>query len=426
MSGVSEAGLVRLLFAIQFVTMGAMEMSGPFWPVRVRELGGAGAAAGVADTLVYVAPMLGIAATGAFWGRMGDRYGHRAMMLRALAGLALTQLALALATDVWLVLVLRFIQGACAGFSAPAQAYGVSLVAQERRGRLFAFLQISTNVGSLAGAVFGGWLLDRAGFAMINLGAATLCAASFGAVVVLLPAVAASPRGTGRGRDRAEAGACTGPVLVPLIVGLLVVHAALLATRLMPQSIFSLYVASTFVAPHWLVGLCYGLLATGFIVSALWWARVFERRGLSEALRLLGGVVLACGVLTAAAAATRDIVLFAALQFLWGVCLGATTPVLTALVSRAAPADRQGQVLGIVQSTAQIASITGIALGGAVAALWRPGAVYPAVSGLYVATAILILVVERRFAGTFARAAVARPTTAPAARGPAQPKETLP
>ncbi len=41
---------------------------------------------------VYVGPMLGIILTSAFWGRIGDRYGHKLMMIRALAGLSLTQL----------------------------------------------------------------------------------------------------------------------------------------------------------------------------------------------------------------------------------------------------------------------------------------------------------------------------------------------
>ena len=53
-----------------------------------------------------------------------------------------------------------------------------------------------------------------------------------------------------------------------------------------------------------------------------------------------------------------------AIHFAWGVLLGATTPVLMSLISRAAGSVHQGYVLGIAQSTTQFASITGIALGG--------------------------------------------------------------
>ena len=41
-------------------------------------------------------------------GRVGDKTGNKVMMIRALMGLALTQLGLAFANEVWLVLILRF------------------------------------------------------------------------------------------------------------------------------------------------------------------------------------------------------------------------------------------------------------------------------------------------------------------------------
>lgn len=121
--------LVYLLFAIQLVSMGAMEMSGPFWPVHLRQLTDNDALFSFASTAVYVGPMLGIILTSAFWGRIGDRHGHKLMMIRALAGLSLTQLGLALSSDIWVILVLRFLQSAFAGYIAPAQACGVSIEA---------------------------------------------------------------------------------------------------------------------------------------------------------------------------------------------------------------------------------------------------------------------------------------------------------
>lgn len=391
----SETSAVRLLFLLQFITMGAMEMSGPFWPVRIRELAGSAPEAEIGGVLTYVAPMLGIAVAGAFWGRIGDRTGHRAMMLRALAGLALTQLALAFAETVPLIVALRFIQGACAGFSAPAQAYGVLLVPGNKRGRLFAVLQISTNLGSLGGAVLGGWLLDRSGFAAINIGAAVICTAVFIGVILLLPARSPQP---GNSKSSRTSIATDAPAASGVIPALLAVLAMLLAARLLPQTSFSPYVAGLFSVPHWLVGLAYGLLATGFIVSATGWARFFEGRGAGESLRLIALVAVGCAMLTGIAALTSQFAVFAILQFLWGAALGATTPVLTALVSRSTPADRQGRVLGLVQATSQIASMSGIALGGALAGVGGTGILYPSVACLYLLAAALILLIERLIA----------------------------
>lgn len=355
--------LIYLLFAIQLISMGAMEMSGPFWPVHLRGLTSSESVFSFASIAVYVGPMLGIILTSAFWGRIGDRYGHKLMMIRALAGLSLTQLGLALCSDIWAILVLRFLQGAFAGYIAPAQAYGVSIEAPSRRARLFAILQISTNVGSLLGAVVGGLILDHATFFWINIIASALCAVCTVVAAVTLPdvppvkkpAISQAPATTSR-TDSVWQGS-------PLL-SLLCVMGILLLARMLPQTSFSLYVSSVFDVSNSVVGLCYGLLALGFILSATAWSRYFEHRTQQDTLHRITYVVLGCIALTALAGVTRNAIVFVVVYFIWGVLLGATTPVLMALISKSADSARQGHVLGIAQGTAQFASIAGISAGG--------------------------------------------------------------
>ncbi|ALI10654.1 MULTISPECIES: MFS transporter [Pseudomonas] len=355
--------LIYLLFAIQLISMGAMEMSGPFWPVHLRGLTSSESVFSFASIAVYVGPMLGIILTSALWGRIGDRYGHKLMMIRALAGLSLTQLGLALCSDIWIILVLRFLQGAFAGYIAPAQAYGVSIEAPSRRARLFAILQISTNVGSLLGAVVGGLILDYATFFWINIIASALCAVCTVVAAVTLPDVppvkkpATSQAPTTASRtDSVWQGS-------PLL-SLLWVMGILLLARMLPQTSFSLYVSSVFDVSNSVVGLCYGLLALGFILSATAWSRYFEHRTQQDTLHRIIYIVLGCIALTALAGVTRNAIVFVVVYFIWGVLLGATTPVLMALISKSADSARQGQVLGIAQGTAQFASIAGISAGG--------------------------------------------------------------
>ena len=355
--------LIYLLFAIQLISMGAMEMSGPFWPVHLRGLTSSASVFSFASIAVYVGPMLGIMLTSAFWGRIGDRYGHKWMMIRALAGLSLTQLGLALCSDIWIILVLRFLQGAFAGYIAPAQAYGVSIEAPSRRARLFAILQISTNVGSLLGAVVGGLILDYATFFWINLTSSALCAVCTVVAAVTLPDVppvkkvpaSQAPAATSR-TDSTGQGS-------PLL-SLLCVMGILLLARMLPQTSFALYVSAVFDVSNSLVGLCYGLLALGFILSATAWSRYFEHRTQQQTLQRILYIVLGCIALTALAGSTRNAIVFVMAYFIWGVLLGATTPVLMALISKSADRSRQGHVLGIAQGTTQFASIAGISIGG--------------------------------------------------------------
>ncbi len=358
--------VVHLLFAVQLVSISAMEMSGPFWPVRLKALATSSFEFGFAAVAVYVGPMLGMMLMGARWGRIGDRTGHKLMMCRALLALALTQAALAYADNVWAVLALRLVQGACAGYTAPAQAYGVTVVDASRRTRLFAYLQVSTNVGSIVGAICGGVILDHATFFWINIVAALLCAACALAVVLVVPDMRTSQSSSTNERKSSSPLADHSPKLwrAGPIGGLLAIMGVLLASRTMTQSPFSLYVDSVFHVGNWMTGLCYALMSLGFAVSASLWARYFERKRLPDALRSIVYVAASCAVLTLAAGATHDVRVFAAIYFLWGVLLAATTPVLMSLISHAAGSRGQGHLIGVAQSATQFSSITGIALGG--------------------------------------------------------------
>ncbi|MEE1923666.1 MFS transporter [Pseudomonas sp. 148P] len=384
--------LIWLLFAIQLVSMGAMEMSGPFWPVHLQGLTASPALFAFASVAVYVGPMLGIILTSAFWGRIGDRCGHKLMMIRALAGLSLTQLGLAMSDDIWVILLLRFVQGACAGYIAPAQAYGVSIETPARRARLFALLQISTNVGSLLGAVLGGLILDHATFFWINLGASALCALCTLVAAICLPNVPPARAGSA---NRNQAPSTASLWHDAPLRGLLLVMGLLLLARMLPQTSFSLYVSAMFAVSHSVVGLCYGLLALGFILSATAWSRHFEQRSRVDTLHRMAWVVLGCMVLSGIAGITRQAPVFVASYFLWGVLLGATTPVLMALVSKSVDATRQGHVLGLAQGTAQFASIAGICIGGLLNQLYGLQYTYLFVCLAY-AVALLVMLAQRR------------------------------
>lgn len=306
-----------VLFALQFISMGAMEMSGPFWPLRIQELSAPGSMFTIAGIGVYVCPMLGISLTSTLWGRMGDRYGNRLMMVRALMGLALTQILVSFAQDVWLILFIRFLQGACAGYIAPAQAYGIQITGGQHRGVLLAWLQVATNVGSLGGAFLGGLILDASSFTTINFIAGVICLICAVVAWGTLPtpkAESVMPKPTGSRSAR------TG-FHVP-VWGLLLLVGVMLAARTVLQVPFSFYMLETFKAPHWLTGLCYGLLAFGFVVAAPLWAALFNGRSPRFVIAWMMAIAMGCVILSAFAGMTRSPAAFAILYFLWGGLLG--------------------------------------------------------------------------------------------------------
>nr|WP_264187474.1 MULTISPECIES: MFS transporter [Providencia] len=351
--------IIGFLFGIQIVSMGAMEMSGPFWPIHLQH-NSSGWLLSFSLTMVYVAPMTGVMLTSTFWGRMGDRMGNKAMMIRALLGLAITQILLSFCNDPWLILLLRTVQGACAGYIAPAQAYGVSVTDPKKRTQLFAFLQVSTNIGSLLGALCGGLILDYLNFFWINIIAGLLCGVCAVTVFVFLPSdkkhhlvIQAKKTSNNKKKYRPQ----------QVVKHLMLLMGLLLMSRMLTLPSFSLYLNHSYSIDFWVIGLIYGLQAMGVILSAQLWAKWFEHQSITVSLVRLKWIIFTCIIVVICLALTPIIFWFASLYLLWGVLLGATTPILTALISSTTSSEHQGYVLGLSQSINQFASIGGIALG---------------------------------------------------------------
>ncbi len=353
-----EPAPLTLLIAIQGISMGAMEMSGPFWPLRIQALLGPTQQHYLATlaALVYAGPMLAAMLLTPLWGRLGDRTGHKPMVLRALLALALCQGLAALASDPWLLVLIRVLQGALAGFIAAAQAYAVARCANGQRGQVLARLQAATAVGALAGPVFGGWLMDVAGFAALCNAAALICLLCALAAMAL-PADSPSPRPS---RSQPEAnlpGAWLGGVL-----GIIVL---VQAAKMMPQPFFALYVAQILQAPGWLIGASYAASAATLALSAPLWGKLFDRWNPAHTLAVVEGVAWLCALTLALTALASDWLGFIASRLLWGIWQGALLPVAYALIVNTVPASRQGFALGLGNSAAKAGALLGALLGAA-------------------------------------------------------------
>ena len=385
------APALRALFLIQLVSMGAMEMSAPFWPLHLRQLGQLSPTAlAWASSIAYAGPMVTAMLLAPVWGRWGDRIGHKPMLLRALVALALTQVWIAYTDDTVVILVARLVQGGLAGFIAAAQAYGGSLVGKAERGTLMARLQVATAVGSVLGPVLGGWLYDAFDFRMLNLSAAVICAGCALAAWLALPSIAARP-----GKPPSNVVLPRPSVLTPLF-GLLLAISLVQASKMMPQAFFGVYAEQVLRTPAWVTGLCYGATALGLCLAAPLWARRFSQREEGAVLREVELVCWASVAVVALQALSVNVPVFVISRVLWGVCLAALLPVFYGLLSTRTDAACQGQVLGAGNSAAKAGALIGIGIGAlALAQLPMRYLFWPLVAS-YMITAITLRVLRRR------------------------------
>lgn len=352
----AEAKAMRLLVFIQFMSMGAMEMSGPFWPLQIRQLLGADNSRymGILSTLVYAGPLLAAMILTPLWGRLGDRTGHKPMIIRALLALALCQGLAGLATDPWTLVAIRVAQGALAGFITAAQAYALAGFPNTGRGKILARLQAATAVGSLTGPVPGGWLIDISGFVLLCFIATTICILC-AVLSLLLPAD--TPHKT---HPNHEATARSKKWLHGIMLIIILVQAA----KAMPQPFFALYVSEILKAPGWLIGASYAASAATLALSAPFWGRLIDLWPPSHTLRVIEGVAWLCALTLACTALANEWICFLANRLLWGIWQGALLPVAFTLIAHSTPSAEQGFTLGIANSAAKAGALCGVVTGG--------------------------------------------------------------
>jgi MFS transporter, DHA1 family, multidrug resistance protein len=148
--------------AVQALVALARSMAYPFLALYFIELGVRSLAAVELWTGAAVSAGFFVAAVFApFWGHLADRFGRKAMVIRATAAVSICSILLGLVTAPWEVLLLRVIMGAVSGFGAASTALVATQVPEDRLGFALGWLATADIVGSLVGPLLGGLVADH-------------------------------------------------------------------------------------------------------------------------------------------------------------------------------------------------------------------------------------------------------------------------
>ncbi|HYR42762.1 MAG TPA: MFS transporter [Terriglobia bacterium] len=135
-----------------------------FLPIYVRELG-VQSTGGIAfwSGLILSASPLMASLVGPLWGRLGDRKGMRMIAARATAANAVFWALMALAQNVWQLLLLRIVLGLLGGFTTVAVALVTQLAPKEKVPSIIGTLQSVQILSTALGPFFGGILATSIG-----------------------------------------------------------------------------------------------------------------------------------------------------------------------------------------------------------------------------------------------------------------------
>ncbi len=178
---------LAFIFVTVLIDMLAFGMIIPVLPLLVQNFAGGNAARGAE---IY-------GAFGTAWalmqfifspvqGSLSDHFGRRAVILISCTGLGLDFILMALAPNVWWLLVGRVISGICAASFSTAGAYISDVTPPEKRAASFGLIGAAFGIGFVLGPALGGFL------GAISPRAAVLGLGCFGAGQCLLGPVRAA------------------------------------------------------------------------------------------------------------------------------------------------------------------------------------------------------------------------------------------
>lgn len=154
-----------VVFFAEMIVVTGMAFVIPFLPFYVKELGitNMEQAARWSGWLMG-APALALIIVSPIWGSLADRVGRKPMIVRAMFGGAICIFMMALATNVYQLLIIRIIQGTLAGTIAACTALVSASSPSRKMGFSLGLLQTGFFLGNFLGPLLGGILADVLGF----------------------------------------------------------------------------------------------------------------------------------------------------------------------------------------------------------------------------------------------------------------------
>ena len=136
----------------------------PFLPLYINELG----VNDVGEIAMWSGLTLGAtpavtAISAPLWGRVGDRYGSKVLVIRSLCAFVLTKAAMAFVTAPWQLVALRGLLGVFAGYGALPMAMAAQSVPRAEMPRAIGTVQMAQRLGPAVGPIVGGMLAPVVG-----------------------------------------------------------------------------------------------------------------------------------------------------------------------------------------------------------------------------------------------------------------------
>ncbi|WP_117155276.1 MFS transporter [Paraliobacillus quinghaiensis] len=327
------------------------------------------------------------------WGKIGDRYGRKHILVFSAIGLGLSVLLMGFVNSVWQLFLLRLFMGVFTGFISMSQALISTQTPKHIAGRVLGTLQTGSVTGTLMGPLLGGVLADAIGYATSFKSLSIILFLSgflvlFGVTERKIKAEEGQP-------NRFSSKEVLGHIIShPMLLMVMLVSMFIQIAHFSIQPILSLYVNNLHGPENIALfsGIAFSAAGLGNLLMTRRWGSIADRVGYIKILILL---LFLAGIFYLPGGFVTNFWQLVILRFLLGMTIGGIIPVRIAYIRQEAPIAMQGEVLGYNTSIRFFGNILGPILGGALASGFGYSAVFVVTSLLLFACGAALFVAKQ-------------------------------
>src|SRR6201996_6298433 len=370
----------------------AMTLLLPFLPLYIEQLGETDHAAIVQwSGIAYGATFFTAALAAPLWGRLGDRYGRKLMLIRASLGMSIAMSLIGMAHSVWQLVALRLMTGLLGGYASGSMVLVAAQTPKARSGWALGVMSAGIMAGNLVGPLIGGVLPPLIGIRSTFFLAGAVIFVTFLGTTFFIREV---PR-PAQARTRKPGGGWSRipdklPIVAMLVTGLL-----LMVAQMSIEPIITVYVAQ-FVEPArvtFIAGIVMSAAALGSILSSSHLGKLADRVGHWTVITASLGISALLLIPQAFIDSGWQLIV---LRFLMGLALGGLLPCIASVIRHNVPETIAGGMLGYSVSAQYAGQVIGPIAGGFVGGHIGMRAVFLGTSALLAAGAIGNFIAAKR------------------------------
>lgn len=347
-----------VLWVGAFITAASFSLISPFLPVFLAQMD-------VGDNLEFWSGLLFSASFFAscllspVWGALADKYGRKAMVIRAGVGLGLVNLLTSTAKTPLHLLFLRTLNGMASGFIPGSTALVATNTPEDKIGTSLGLLQTGAASGHVLGPLLGGIMSHYLGIRQTFVVAGITM---WVATAIVIFGVKEITKPLGKNYKLNVIGDFKAAWADRNFRTLMFFVTFINATVMIVQPVLTPFIMTMIEGdPSVTTGIVFSLTGIATIIAAPLWSKRGTRIGFRNTLSLC---ILLSGLINIPQSLARSVVYFGALRFSYGLAYAGAQISIQGLTAQAVKPEFRGRAFGINRSFMQLGSVVGPMLGG--------------------------------------------------------------